>query len=136
MSTVGIVDDVDADRFAAAMAHALIADLEPGDAIFVPSMWWHHVRASAPLNVLVNYWHGRTAAASPFAALMHATYATRELVSAERASWRAWFEHYVFGDAARDAVSHLPEHARGVLGAPSPARDEMIKVYVVQALKG
>lgn len=121
-------------RFAAAIEHAAVADLEPGDAIFVPAMWWHHVRASASLNVLVNYWHGRSSEASPFAALMHATYAIRELPSAERASWRAWFEHYAFGDAAPDAVSHLPEHARGVLGAPSPARDEMIRAYIVQAL--
>lgn len=136
---VSMVDPIAPDlarypRFAAAMAHAVVADLEPGDAIFVPAMWWHHVRASAPLNVLVNYWHGRTAEASPFAALMHATYAVRELPSAERASWRAWFEHYAFGDAARDAVAHLPKHAQGVLGAPSPARDEMIKAYIVQAL--
>ncbi len=116
------------------MEHALVADLEPGDAIFVPSMWWHHVRASAPVDVLVNYWYGQQTELSPFAALMHTTYAIRELPSAQRASWRAWFEHYVFGDAAPEAVSHLPEHARGVLGAPSPARDEMIKAYVVQAL--
>jgi hypothetical protein len=43
-------------RFAAALARARVAELGPGDAIFIPSMWWHHVEALDPFNVLVNYW--------------------------------------------------------------------------------
>ena len=30
-------------------------DLEPGDAIFIPSLWWHCVEAYAPVNILVNF---------------------------------------------------------------------------------
>ena len=31
--------------FGEALKSAQVADLEPGDAIFVPSMWWHHVES-------------------------------------------------------------------------------------------
>lgn len=43
-------------RFREAMRHALVAELEPGDALFIPSMWWHHIEALEAFNVLVNYW--------------------------------------------------------------------------------
>ena len=34
----------------------MVADLEPGDAIYIPALWWHAVQATGELNVLVNYW--------------------------------------------------------------------------------
>lgn len=43
-------------RYAEAMAAAQVAELEPGDAIFIPYMWWHGVQALDPFNLLVNYW--------------------------------------------------------------------------------
>ncbi|HKE92871.1 MAG TPA: cupin-like domain-containing protein, partial [Povalibacter sp.] len=43
-------------RFREAIAAGQIAELEPGDAIFIPSMWWHHVEGLSPFNTLVNYW--------------------------------------------------------------------------------
>ena len=122
-------------RFEQAMRHALAADLEPGDAIYIPTLWWHGVRADAPLNVLVNYWYGREDERFPFAALMLAVQSLRDSPADERAAWRSWFDHYVFGEDARGAADHLPEHARGVLAPPSPARDRMILDYVVGMLK-
>lgn len=121
-------------RFAQAQAAMQVAELEPGDAIFVPSLWWHDVKASGPLNLLVNYWWGQQAAASPFAALVHALVAVRDLPAGERAAVRSWFDHYVFGDDALRAADHLPEAARGVLGAPSPGRTERIRAYLTRAL--
>lgn len=118
-------------RFAEALAHARVADLSPGDAIYMPPMWWHHVRAEAPLNVLVNYWFGQPADRFPFAALMLAVHSIRELPDGERTAWRNWFDHYVFGAEAAGAVDHLPEHVRGVLGTPSAGRDAMILNYVI-----
>lgn len=117
-------------RFAEAQAHALVANLEPGDAIFMPPMWWHQVKSEGALNVLVNYWYGQPRDRFPFAALMLAVHSIRDLPDAERAAWREWFDHYVFGEGARDAVAHLPQHARGVLGPPSPQRDQTMLSYV------
>jgi hypothetical protein len=46
---------------------------------------------------------------------------------------RAWFDHYVFGHAG-DAAAHLPDHARGILGAPSVARTQAIKAFLQRTL--
>ena len=43
-------------RFAEALASAQVAEMEPGDALFLPSMWWHHVESMSSFNLLVNYW--------------------------------------------------------------------------------
>lgn len=117
-------------RFAEAMRHAQVAELGPGDAIYMPSLWWHNVRASGALNVLVNYWWDRDPQAAGIAALAHGLLALRDLPPAERAVWRHWFDHYVFGDGAAAAADHLPLHARGVLGPAGPARSERLKGFL------
>jgi hypothetical protein len=43
-------------RFAAALDVAEQAELLPGDAIFIPKDWFHHVEALERFNMLVNYW--------------------------------------------------------------------------------
>ena len=43
-------------RFARALDVAEVAELAPGDAIFIPRDWYHHVEAIERFNVLVNYW--------------------------------------------------------------------------------
>lgn len=117
-------------RFAAALTHAQVAELGPGDAIFIPPLWWHDVRATGPLNVLVNYWWDRDPQASPFVALAHALLAVRDLPPAERAAWRGWFDHYVFGADAAAAADHIPPHARSILGPPSAARSRRLKDFL------
>jgi hypothetical protein len=110
-------DAPDGERFpgfATAMEHALVADLEPGDAIYIPYLWWHHVRSIEQFNMLVNYWWAPLGqgAAQPTEALLHAMMAIRNLPPAHRAAERALFEHFVFGDNA--AGMHLPPERRGV----------------------
>lgn len=43
-------------RFAQALEVAQVAELAPGDAIFIPRDWFHHVESLERFNVLVNYW--------------------------------------------------------------------------------
>ncbi len=122
-------------RYAEALQHAMVADLAPGDALFIPAIWWHHVQAFGTLNVLCNYWWSYDASVSPFHALVHALMAVRDRPVAEKAGWRAWFDHYVFDDAAAAAGDHLPEAARGVLGPESPDRTERLRGYLLKALQ-
>lgn len=115
-------DAPDAARFpgfATAMEHALVADLAPGDAIYIPYLWWHHVRSIDTFNMLVNYWWAPPGLgkAQPTEALLHAMMAIRALPPAHRAAERALFEHFVFGDG--DAGAHLPADRRGVQGKQS-----------------
>jgi hypothetical protein len=138
VSMVG-VDDPDLvrfPRFTDAMAAAQVATLAPGDAIFIPSLWWHNIRATGPLNLMVNYWFEAGTGSSPLLAFAHSLLAIRDLAPAERAAWRAWFEHYIFGDDAGHAADHLPPHAQGVQGAASTERDATIRSFVVRGLAG
>jgi len=103
-------------KFAGAMAVAQVAEMEPGDALFVPSMWWHHVESLASFNLLVNYWWCTSppAMGSPTAALMHAILALRDLPERQRLAWRTLFDHYVF-EADESVYAHIPEPGRGCL---------------------
>lgn len=106
-------------KFAQAMRHAHVVELGPGDAVFIPSMWWHHVEALEPVNLLVNCWWRQSPPHmdSPMAALLLALMTVRDLPAAQRGAWRSLFDHYVF-DAGDDTATHLPPHARQVLASP------------------
>lgn len=108
-------------KFAEAARHAQVAELGPGDAIFIPSMWWHHIEALDTLNVLVNYWWRQSPAFmdSPIAALMHAIMTVRDLPKEQRDAWFNLFRHYVF-EADDQTAAHIPESARRAL-APMDA---------------
>jgi len=121
-------------RFAEAQRHALSAELAPGDAIYIPYGWWHHVESLAPFNVLVNYWWNEARqAGSPFDSLLHGVLALRDLPADQRKVWQTMFDHYVF-TAADQALAHLPPAQRGLLGAPSPQRDKAMRDILVKAL--
>jgi hypothetical protein len=104
-------------KFAEALRHARVAELDAGDAIVIPSVWWHHIEALDSFNVLVNYWWRRTASHfdAPFGALMLTLMAVRELPQEQRAAWQEMFRHYVF-EADENTAAHIPANARGSLG--------------------
>ncbi len=103
-------------RFADAAAAGMVADLAPGDVLFYPAMWWHHVEALDPFNIMINYWWNTspTFMDTPMNTLLHALLSLRDRPSAEKQAWRALFDYYVFGPADR-AAAHLPDHIRGNL---------------------
>jgi len=100
--SMAAMDDSELERFPryrTALEAALVADLEPGDAIYIPYLWWHGVQSLGPFNVLVNYWFNRdeAAAAYPFVPLLHLAYrAFRDMPPEHRAAWRGLYDHYVF----------------------------------------
>lgn len=123
-------------RFADALADARTAELEPGDAIYIPYGWYHHVEALSPLNLLVNYWWNpaRRDVGSPWDAMMHGLVALRRLPPDQRRAWRAMFDHYVFATET-DPGAHLPEAIRGILGADSPADLATMRRSIIAALQ-
>jgi hypothetical protein len=56
MVNFGAPDYARHPRFRQALDAALVADLMPGDALFIPTRWWHHVQSNGILNMMVNYW--------------------------------------------------------------------------------
>jgi hypothetical protein len=123
-------------RFADALAAARAAELDPGDAIYIPYGWYHHVEALSPLNLLVNYWWNpaRRDVGSPWDAMMHGLVALRQLPPDQRRAWRAMFDHYVFMTDV-DPAAHLPEPVRGILGADSPADLATMRRSIIAALQ-
>lgn len=137
---VSIVDFANPDfgqypRFRDALAAGQTAELEPGDAIFVPSMWWHHVEGLSPFNTLVNYWWSSAPAyvPTPMNTLMHAMWTLRDLPEREKTAWRNVFDYYVFGPPDR-AGAHLPEAARGVLGPFDDTRARRMRAFLINKL--
>lgn len=122
-------------RFAAALEASFMAELAPGDAIFIPYQWFHHVEALDPVNVLVNYWWNDAdgAAQAPWDAMLHAVMAIRQLPPAQRRAWRANFDHYVFL-ASGNPGAHLPEFARGLLDSDAPLDKAAIRAELIRAL--
>ncbi|MAH73806.1 MAG: cupin [Cellvibrionales bacterium TMED49] len=122
-------------KFKNALETAQYVQLEPGDAIFIPSMWWHHVEALDTMNILINYWWRNSPEylGSPLGALQHAILALRELPEDQRQVWRDLFDHYVF-EAADGKFDHIPQQARGILNPIDFKSAERIKLNLSRNL--
>jgi len=121
-------------RYSEALRHARSAELEPGDAIYIPYAWWHCVESLTPFNALVNYWwNDAPRLGSPYAVLLHAALSLRDLPADQREVWRGMFEHFIFSDPEVSMRHLAPEH-RGMLGPPSARRTQEIRNVLVQAL--
>ena len=106
-------------KFAEALAHAQTAELEPGDGIYIPSMWWHHVEGLESFNILINHWwrDNPSYMGAPGDALLHAILSIRDLPEEQRDSWRVFFDHYVFEADDESVAGHIPRGQKGALGA-------------------
>jgi len=121
-------------RFRQALEAAQVAELEAGDALYIPYGWWHHVESLEPFNILVNYWwNEQPPAVRGYDALLHAVLAFRDLPAEQRAFWKGMFDHFAF-ETHGEALGHLaPEH-RGHMGPMSPDRVAAIKAILAQSL--
>ncbi len=108
-------------RLREAINHAQVAEMEPGDALYVPKYWWHHVQSHAPFNILINYWWGNSAstADNPLAAFLAGLVALKDLSDADRRYWKAMFDLYIFRTEG-DPVGHIPPNLQGSLGRQTP----------------
>jgi Cupin-like domain len=122
-------------RFSEALDQAQVAELEPGDTLFIPSMWWHHVEGLSQFNILLNYWWRDTPRflGQPQDALNHAILAIRDLPPEDRAVWRDLFDHYVF-DSPGDMSDHIPADARGVLAPLNAETAGRLRAFLLRTL--
>jgi hypothetical protein len=122
-------------RFPQALAQAQVAELDAGDAIFIPSMWWHHVEALDTFNVLVNYWWRQSPAHmdSPMNALLMAMLSVRDLPPAQRQAWQQLFEHYVFAADAEHSA-HIPAAAQGGLRPLDADAARLLRARLLKSL--
>ncbi len=122
-------------RFAQALDVAQTAELGPGDALYIPSLWWHAVSSLDEVGAMINFWWraAEPPLLTPLNALYHSIITMKNLPPKELAAWRQLFDHYVFG-ANGDPVEHLPEQARGVLGRRTPELVARVKKLLIEAL--
>jgi hypothetical protein len=121
-------------RFTEAQRAAFVAELAPGDALYLPSLWFHHVAADGPFNLLANYWWMPENAGSTFEALMLAMIDLRDQPIPEKEAWRAFFEHFVFARDAHLVADHLPPALGTAAGPKSMKRDAMVLGFIKDRL--
>jgi hypothetical protein len=123
-------------RFANALEAAEIAEMEPGDVLVYPAMWWHHVEALDDFNALVNFWWNAVPAYvdSPQVTLLHALLSLRDRPADEKAAWRNLFDYYVFGDPETPR-RHLPEAAQGPLAPIDETLARRLRAIVTRKLQ-
>ncbi|MBT8089189.1 MAG: cupin-like domain-containing protein [Gammaproteobacteria bacterium] len=122
-------------KFRHALEHAQVADIAPGDAIFVPSMWWHHVEGLESFNVLINFWWRQCSSfmGTPLDVLNHALLSIRDLPEAQRDAWRDIFEYYVFAPDD-DVTAHIPEDQRGALSPIDESTARRLRALLLRQL--
>jgi hypothetical protein len=125
-------------KFREALGESQSAELGPGDAIFIPPLWWHHVESLEPFNVLVNYWWHDLAgdganADSAFDALLHGILSIRALPPETRLAWRSLFDYYLFGNEA-ELLDHIPQERRGILGELSAEQMAGLRAHLARRL--
>ncbi len=106
-------------RYRDALASARVAEMAPGDALYIPPLWYHQVEALEKVNLLVNYWWpvagaGDAQLPSPATAFMQTLKVLNALPAAQRDAWAAMFGHYV---VQRDLEpgDHVPSQWLGAL---------------------
>ncbi|HEY7888921.1 MAG TPA: cupin-like domain-containing protein [Steroidobacteraceae bacterium] len=116
---------------------ALRVELEAGDALYLPKLWWHKVESLAPVNGLINYWWDAFSAGpdAPYASMLLSMIAIAERPPAERQAWKAFFEHYVFRTRGHP-LAHLPPEQHGLLGPLKPENYARIRARVMHMLRG
>jgi len=137
---ISLVDHVRPDlerfpRYAEALKHAQTFELLPGDALFIPSQWWHGVESLEPISALVNFWWRQSPAFmdTPLNTLMMALLSLRDLPPAQRDAWRALFDHYIF-DADDETAAHIPPAARGVLAPMNDHSARQLRAMLLNRL--
>ena len=123
--------------FKQAMAHAEIAELEPGDVFYMPSLRIHHVESLDSFGAMINFWWRTQEGGylpTPLLTLCHALMTIKSIPEYERKAWREIFDYYAF-DHKLINEDHIPEAARGILGKLTPDVQQRINNIMRNSFK-
>ena len=131
LADISMPDYIRFPRLKTALKNAYIADLEPGDALYYPNMWWHEVEAFDRFNAMVNYWwmEAKPYLGSPMDALMHAMMTVRDRPTKEKEAWQALFDYYIFGDSEK-VRAHMPPESHGALATMDEDQTRRIRAML------
>ena len=123
-------------KFREALTQAEVAELGPGDALYLPSLWVHHAESHDAFGLMMNFWWQSwpSLPLSPYLTMLHSLLTIRDLPPAVRDGWRALFDLYVF-QTDGDPMAHIPMEARGIFGPLTKARARALIVQLQQAFE-
>lgn len=123
-------------KFEEALKHAQVCELAAGDALLIPSMWWHHVESLSNLNILLNYWWRQVPAymGTPMNVLHHALLSLRDLPAEQRRAWKNMLDYYIFNETD-ETSSHIPDRAKGFLGELDDDQARKLRAFLLNQLK-
>lgn len=137
---ISLVDETNPDfdrfpRYQYALDAAQEAVLNPGDALYIPSLWWHGVTSLEPFNVLVNYWWGGISASgvSPNDSLLYGMLAIAALDESQRQAWRDYFDYFVFRKG-EDPAAHLPGELEDLVTSLGEEKIRRLRKVLSQSL--
>ena len=122
-------------NFKHALEHAQVAELNPGDMLVYPAMWWHQVEALDDFNVLINYWwnEAKPFMDSPMNTVLHAMLSLRDRPDTEKQAWKNVFDYYVFGESDHPK-EHLPEDVQGPLSEMDSQTASRLRMHLLTKL--
>ncbi|BDF93932.1 MULTISPECIES: cupin-like domain-containing protein [Pseudoalteromonas] len=105
-------------KFSNVKDQVLKASLNEGEALFIPPLWWHNVKATEKINILINYWWkneiNEQGINSDYSdSLLHSILTIRHLPEHQRKSWQKIFDYYVFNKS--DPFNNKTKSYDGIL---------------------
>ncbi|CAM4153411.1 cupin-like domain-containing protein [Pseudoalteromonas byunsanensis] len=96
-------------RYANALEHAIEVDVDSGEGIYIPNLWWHSVQSLSDINILINYWWKQesTRQDKPFESMLYLMSFMPSLPLEQRKAWQSFFNHFVFR-TEDSSLAHLP----------------------------
>lgn len=119
-----------------AIKYSLSIELYPGDAIFIPALWWHHVESHEGVNGLINYWQGGSIEnpqeLSGLDAILFGLISLSKLPESEKLAWKTMFDHIVMKSEGQ--FDYVPDKIKGVLGEMNTASKQNIVNWLASKL--
>jgi hypothetical protein len=122
-------------NFRKALAVAQEVVLQPGDALYIPSFWWHNVESKNSISGLVNYWWNDidSQMVTPYQSMLHSLLSIPALPLKQRLVWQKLFDYYVF-QISSQPTAHLPNDLEDIISTLPVERKKHLMNLLAKAL--